>query len=437
MPIPIAAILGGIMGGMGFANMFPPLTRWGQYGLNRLWRNEIIDPTQAVEALYRGIIDDKDLDYELGSLGLNKERIAWLSDLRHQLFGTIEAIILWRRELISDDDLNTRLHMIGIPENDMTLWRKFTETRPGVQDIIRFAVREVYTPAIAEKFGQYEGSDEVAATASLDLKAAGIRPEDLKKYWAAHWELPSLTMGYEMLHRGIITLDELKLLMRALDVMPFWRDKLIEISYNPLTRVDVRRMHKFGVLTDADLLKSYKDIGYNDENAKRMADFTIAYNKDPNESESTETDKQRDLTKADIINGYSDGLFTEQEAGDALMTLGYSQDEVDYYFARVAFLKDRDKANTFIKAYRAAYLGNTMTYNEIVDALNQLNLSADRVKNLFNIWDIEKSVKTLKPTKAEILTFLRKGLIDKDMANSELLGMGYAQRYVDLYLATA
>ena len=154
MPIPIAAILGGVMGGMGMANMFPPLTRWGQYGLNRGWRNEIIDPTQAVEALYRGIIDDKDLDYELGSLGLNKERIAWLSDLRHQLFGVIEAIVLWRRELINDDDLNTRLHMIGIPENDMTLWRNFTETRPGVQDIIRFAVREVYTPAIAEKFGQ-------------------------------------------------------------------------------------------------------------------------------------------------------------------------------------------------------------------------------------------------------------------------------------------
>lgn len=436
MAIPLMAIMGGMMGGMGMANMFPPLTRWGQHGLNRGWRNEILQPPEAIEAFYRRLVDSDFLDHELASLGYSKERVDHLLKIRQQMIGVIESIILWRRQEISDQDLEERLSKLGLPENDIPLWVKFTETRPGVQDIIRFAVREVYSPEIAEKYGQFEGADEIAAVASDDLKAVGIRPEDLRNYWAAHWELPSVQQGYEMVQRNVIGLDDLRTLMRTADVMPYWREKLIAISYNPLTRVDVRRMHKVGTLTDADLIRAYQDVGYNPDNAQRMADFTILYNGDPNASEMTGTDKERDLTKTDIIKGLADGLFSPQEAGDALMMLGYSQEEIDYYFARVAFDQDKTTVNTLIKLYRTAYIGNTMTHNEIVDAFNQYNVSSQRIENLFNIWDIEKAIRTQRPTKAEILSFLRKGIIKEDVAVTELSGMGYAQKYIDMYLQT-
>lgn len=437
MAIPLAALMGGAMGGAGLAGLFPPLTRQIQHTLNRGWTNELISVPEVVEARYRDIIGDEDVRYELGSVGLNNIRTDWLMKLRLQVFGIVESIVLWRREEIDDAELAVRLHKVGVPDDDKELWTRFTETRPGVQDIIRFAVREVYSPEIAEKFGQFEGSDEVAAIAAPDLKAVGVRPEDLRKYWAAHWDLPSVGMGYEMLHRGIITEEELKLLMRALDIMPYWRDKLVEISYNPLTRVDVRRMHKIGVLSDEDLQKAYQNVGYNPENAGRMSEFTKLYNADPNDSEKTGKDKERDLTKTDIVKGFADGLFTESEAGGALMGLGYSQEEVEYYFSRVQYEQTRDNVDTFIRAYRAAYIGNTMTRNEITAALGTLNLAGKRVENLFNIWDIVKSVRTVKPTKSEILTFLRKKIIDTATATSELVGMGYDMRYVDWYLATA
>ena len=436
MPIPLMAIMGGMMGGMGIANMFPPLTRWGQYGLNRGWKNEILQPPEAIEAHYRNLIDDEALAHELSSLGFNEDRRQHLVDIRKQLFNVVETIILWRREEITEDEMNNRMAMVGIPDDDLSLWVKFTETRPNVQDIIRFAVREVYTPEIAEKFGQFEGADAVIKSAEADLKAVGVRPEDLRNYWAAHWDLPSVGMGYEMLHRGVINKEELDLLMRALDIMPYWRDKLVAISYNPLTRVDVRRMHKIGVLDENEVLEAYKHIGYNDENAERMQEFTILYNADPNESEKTETDKQRDLTKTDIIKGFADGLFTEQEAGSALMMLGFDQTEVEYLFSRTLYEQERDNINIYVRAYRSAYIGNTMSRNEIIDALGMLNLTGKRVENLFNIWDIEKSVRTVKPTKSEVLMFLRKKIIDKVTATSELVGMGYDMRYVEWYLKT-
>jgi len=440
MAIPIAAILGGAMGGLGLANMFPPLTRWGQYGLNRLWRNEIVDISEAIEAYYRGYITREDLNYELGSRGLNEKRVDWLIGLRQQVFGAVENIILWRRGEITDDDLKDKLLRIGIPDNQRDLWVKFTETRPSVQDIITFAVREVYTPEIAEKFGQFEGYEDVASVAESDLKAAGILPDTLKKYWGAHWQLPSVQMGYEMLHRGIITQDDLMMLLRAADVMPFWRQKLIDISYQPLTRVDVRRMHKLGVIDDAGLIKAYKDIGYNDENAQKLADFTKLYNSNPETSEETKTDRDRqswkDLTKADIIGGYQDGLFNLEESREALFNLGYSEEESDFLLSRADYDTEKDSVNKLIAAYHTAYIGNTMTHNDITEKLMALNLTGKRIENLFNVWDIEKSVRTQKPTKAEILSFLRQKIIDRETAISELLGMGYPQKYVDWYMSS-
>ena len=440
MAIPIAAILGGAMGGLGMANMFPPLTRWGQYGLNRLWRNEIVDISEAIEAYYRGYITREDLNYELGSRGLNEKRVDWLIGLRQQVFGAVENIILWRRGEITDDDLKDKLLRIGIPDNQRDLWVKFTETRPSVQDIITFAVREVYTPEIAEKFGQFEGYEDVASVAESDLKAAGILPDTLKKYWGAHWQLPSVQMGYEMLHRGIITQDDLMMLLRAADVMPFWRQKLIDISYQPLTRVDVRRMHKLGVIDDAGLIKAYKDIGYNDENAQKLADFTKLYNSNPETSEETKTDRDRqswkDLTKADIIGGYQDGLFNLEESREALFNLGYSEEESDFLLSRADYDTEKDSVNKLIAAYHTAYIGNTMTHNDITEKLMALNLTGKRIENLFNVWDIEKSVRTQKPTKAEILSFLRQKIIDRETAISELLGMGYPQKYVDWYMSS-
>ncbi|MBA7557821.1 hypothetical protein ES705_50595 [subsurface metagenome] len=37
-----------------------------------------------------------------------------------------------------------------------------------------------------------------------------------------------------MLHRDIVDQDTLKMLLKSLDIMPYWRDRLIQLSYNPL-----------------------------------------------------------------------------------------------------------------------------------------------------------------------------------------------------------
>ncbi|GAH56678.1 unnamed protein product, partial [marine sediment metagenome] len=77
-----------------------------------------------------------------------------------------------------------------------------------------------------------------------------------------------------------------------------------------------------------------------------------------------------------------------------------------------------------------------MSHNELVEKLNALNLAAKRIEYLFAIWDLERVARVTKPTKAEILTFLRKGIIVAEEAIEELKGLGYSERYINWYMAT-
>ncbi|GAJ02949.1 unnamed protein product, partial [marine sediment metagenome] len=140
-----------------------------------------------------------------------------------------------------------------------------------------------------------------------------------ERYWAAHWSLPSPQQGFEMLHRGVIGFDDLNMLLRALDVMPFWRDKLVEIAYRPLSRVDVRRMFKLGVLDVKGVRKAYTDIGYNPYNADLMTEFTIEYVKEAPKKIST----------TDALSAYKNHLIEVGELRNMLTDAGIQAEDIE------------------------------------------------------------------------------------------------------------
>ncbi|GAI03031.1 unnamed protein product, partial [marine sediment metagenome] len=118
--------------------------------------------------------------------------------------------------------LDARLRQIGIHPDYFDTYKTLAYPIPPVADIITMAVREAFTPAIAKKFGQYE---DYPPEFEHWAERKGLSKDWSMRYWAAHWSLPSAQQGFEMLHRGAINFGELDMLLRALDVMPFWRDK--------------------------------------------------------------------------------------------------------------------------------------------------------------------------------------------------------------------
>src|SRR5262249_29762538 len=160
------------------------------------------------------------------------------------------------------------------------------------------SVREVFTPEIAQPFGQFEDFPERFA----DLAALqGVNREWARNYWAAHWGLPSPEQAFEMFHREIIGPDELNKLFRALDILPHWRDRMLQMSYRPMPRVDIRRLHAAGIVTDAELPKLYLHFGFSPTDAGKMAEFTKRLNKGKN---TDNADELVGITKAMALRLY-------------------------------------------------------------------------------------------------------------------------------------
>lgn len=447
-----------------------------------------LTPSEAANAYFRGLIPLSEALGDITKQGLDAGRAKAIIEASRPLLppGAIQEAFL--RGLISEAEHDALLRKYGYTDEDIRLFKALYFILPTPSDLIRMAVREAFSPEIAQKFGQYEDFPETFAKWAAKL---GISEEWAKAYWAAHWDLPSATQGFEMLHRGIITEEELKLLLRALDVMPFWREKLIQLSYEPYTRVDVRRMYQLGILSFEDVVKAYKDLGYDEQRARNLAEFTVRYYAP---EDKTELDEYRQLSRnifiqaykkgvitreelierlkgikytpedaeflarvADaeialqggsedniprrqrtinlVVEAYKRGLLKEDEARDMLSDLGLTDKEIQWNFAIALFELSTEIKDVIIDGIHRQYVERTITKEEALIRLSAFNLRSDELERLFILWDAEREARTRKPSEAVFRTAYRLGLISLEEYKEELRGLGYADKYVDLLVA--
>ena len=318
--------------------------------------------------------------------------------------------------------LPAQLKQIGIHPDYYDIYKTLAYPIPPVADIITMAVREAFTPAIAAKFGQYE---DYPPDLEKFAEMKGLSPEWSKRYWAAHWSLPSASQGFDMLHRDIINAGELDMLLRALDVMPFWRNKLVGIAYRKLTRVDVRRMYKAGVLTREEVHEAYLHHGYNPKNAERMTNFTVQWALPAHAS----------ITRSDILTAYKSRMINRAEASDLLADMGEEYFHREFMLEAVDYKKGLELTENRIKGIRNLYKRRVYDINKARDELLTLDLPAEEVDNLMEQWYYE--VKAEPPrlwTTAQVLSFVKEGLITKERGIAELATIGYDTEHIDVYV---
>ena len=223
------------------------------------------------------------------------------------------------RESVHDDWMGR----FGYDAANIRVQKALYQQIPSPTDLVRMGVREVFTPAIAERFGQFQ--DFPPAFGDWMAKQ-GFGEFWSKAYWGAHWDLPSTMQGFEMLHRGVIEMPDLQLLLRALDVMPYWRDKLIQISYNPFTRVDVRRMYSAGVIERGEVERTYRALGYAPADAVTLTNWVIkAF---PRKTDDPNTGL-RGLSLGTIKQAYARRLIDRETALEDVLALDYGPDDAE------------------------------------------------------------------------------------------------------------
>jgi len=387
-------------------------------------------PEDTVRAMHFGAITPERANLTLRKTGYDLDDAEILLGIGDFVVPAGEATAWWLRDLLTDDQYDATLKRDGWRDQDISVLRQAAFFIPPVQDLITMAVREVFTPDIAEQFGQFE---DFPPEFVVRAKMVGVSEQVARDYWAAHWRLPSVQMGFEMLHRGVIDADTLSLLMRASDIMPFWRDKLIDISFSPLTRVDIRRMHRVGVLTKDEVNKSYHDIGYNDENSARLTDFTLKINEGKGGGDDVALG---DLTRSNIIRFFKDGVFDRTTANDVLILTGVSSEAAELFLISAELELEADLRAESIDLVIERAKAGLILFSDARNELSALGLETLEKTRALNQLVREQSKKNKLPSRSDLDKMLRANIISDTeyLSTVQLLGFSetWAQRYLDL-----
>lgn len=449
-----------------------------------------VDATALVEEYKRGIINREKAFSGIKALGYSDIDANNFLELKDYLMAVTELKRGVIRGAYTDDYARALAAKLGVSSEQWLAYGKILQVRPSVNDFIQFAVKEVYTKELTDKFGQYEEFPQEFAN---QAKLEGLGEEHAKQYWAAHWNLPSATMGYEMLHRGIINQADLKSLLKALDVMPFWREKLIALSYSNVTRVDARRLHAYNLYSDNDLLNAYRRLGYNETDAQKLVQFA---NYVEDEQENPKKKKLKDLTYNTLLTAYRRGILSRSDTINQIMPLGYSREEVelllkleDYQIYIDTHKSKKDEHNSklatmAINAYnkksipesslleylkqagysepdakqevelakaeyaiafkaeiargvQRMYMEGLYEDNDVLSSLQSLNFMPTEAANILNEMKVLDTFNTKKPTMAQFTKLYNQGVISEDKYKEIVIEEGYADEYVPYMLALA
>lgn len=405
----------------------------------RRMHDALINPADLISLYRRGSLTLEALREQMARHGFSAAQTDDMVTASLNILAADDNRAAYLRGIITPQRHDANLAAVGYPLESIEAIKSLYNILPGAQDLIRMAVREVFSPSQRQTLGLDADFPQDFATWG---KQIGLDDTWAKNFWAAHWELPSPSQGYEMLHRELITDTELGALLKALDYSPTWRDKLQAISYSPLTRVDIRRMHKLGQLTNAEVLSAYKAIGYDATNAQRLLDFTIALN---TEEHNLEIEPFRGSLRGRIVSAYINNTITAENTKNALQGLGYTMEQTLAFVGEADFTRATHEAELIRAGVGKLYTGGGIDWNEAQARLAPLGFGDGELASLKKVWDLNIEYREMSATeheardltKAEVLAAYKDRILPPDEVKSMLSSMGYDEHEVNVLIALA
>ncbi len=331
--------------------------------------------------------------------GFNVERVQAMFLAGNQEINIGALIALKLRNLISLDEYHQRALKLGYDELRSENLLNVAMVIPTPQDLIYLAVKEAFDDKLSSQFQHDEGlPGEFVEWASKQ----GLGDEWTKRYWRAHWNLPSPQQVFEMLQRlrpgttaNTVSSDDVDQYLKMADYSPFWRSRLREIAYSPFTRVDVRRMFKTGTLTVEQVKEAYLDLGYNDDKAQKLTEFTIAY----------EAEEETGIVRSSVTAAYDAGMIDRAKAEEMLSAGGYDEITRAFYLDSIDFNHSLDVKKIKLDNIHKRYVNGLTDESTVNGEINQLALPAERVTAMLELWGTERENQTtlLTITQMEVL----------------------------------
>ena len=324
------------------------------------------------------------------------------------------------RGLISDGEMSQRLAALGIAAPDAGVLQQLTDQIPGPSDLVRFGLREAWRDDVAAAYGYDQGRP---AEMTEWLQKQGYGSEWAQAFWRSHWEIPSSGQMIEMFHRQGITHDQLVQGLKVNDVAPGWIDPLLGITYNLLTRVDVKRALRYGEYTVADVFQEYRELGYDENRARILTNIAI----------KESLDEAAGMTRSAIIASYKKGRMTRAQAIESLEDIGILGDVGAFYLDQADYDRADDLTEQRIKNVEKRYKSGLLTENQAIEELQALGIGGEESRLDVETWAVTQKTTVKRPTRANLDEFVRQGIVDPNVYRQELQAMGYDDLYIGWY----
>lgn len=259
------------------------------YATHSLCPVDYPDWSESINAYLTGSIGESTLQTWLAQNNKCWEPFSKVVEARRSKPAPFELAQMRLRGIITPSEYDNMMRQIGFTfkRNSDDLF-KLAEQIPPMSEILRYMVRDADDDKGPQSTVQRFGMDDLFDAKFGDQlrkwsEQQGISEQFARYSWRAHWSIPAPGQLFTMLHRlrnrsvgdpARITDDDIRAALVQQDILPFWIDKYIAISYRPLTRIDVRRAYDIGAIDRARVKLSYTDLGYNDVNAEALTVFT-------------------------------------------------------------------------------------------------------------------------------------------------------------------
>lgn len=343
-----------------------------------------------------------------------------------------DLISLWRRGSLTDVALTDYASQVGVMNNtDLEIMKLASEFIPPYSDIIRMMVRDANDKTTVDAFELDTGfTDKYGGQLREWARAQGISDDVFRFLWRSHWQLPSPTQLYQMLHRlrpgkpGVeapVDADLVKKTLLANDLSPTFVDRLMSVSYNTLTRTDLLQFFTNGSIGKLEVVSRLQDTGYTREDAKAIADAWEV------EVANRRQNRARLFTRNNTVRAYIAGEVSIDRAKAILSRSIPEESQV------LEILEDADEMRRVVRRRKCIKaIRRKRITGEIDEMQSRRELVAQGVEPLHASeiaegWTCEIVSMSKEPTVSQMTKWFLEGIIGPDEFTRRLINLRYSR----------
>jgi hypothetical protein len=337
---------------------------------------------------------------------------------------------------------------------------------PGPTDLIAFAVRDCFSPDIVRTF-EYNKELPIDILPWMEKQGLGgklglpLPPNSTTTsgndtrteaqwfdlYWWSHWQLPSVGQGYEMLQRlypdsrygrspyadadTTFSVENLELLQKANDFPTFWRKRLQAIAYNPLGRIDIKRLYVSNVLKEDninhDVYHAYRAAGYNDLDANRLTTYV----------KKSAFKDIRNLSVQQLDKLWTMGAIGDTDVINGLQRLDFPDEHIGMHMSNLKLEAKAKQIEETLKLLHKAYLSGEYNQDQLASIFHTMGISEVAQERYIQTWNVEINTTHKYISVQKAVGLFKKGLVPEFALYNKLTNLRYAKLDADLIVNEA